>query len=316
MKKILSMILAVMMALGLTITAFASEASEASEVTLDEIVAQIRAFEEAHPEMEDQFPQIIQDVTGIATEEFRAAFSQIQDQFEEMLEADRQKDITDADHEAMREKLDTQASLINAGFLARLKVAEEQMIAALQGKENTEGETAVIDVLEKLIAEKTDDAHLSGLTAKLSQIVEKAKAEYNGDLDAWYKEVSAVPELQPGDTGNESRLPPPEPQEGDESRPPMPEGKDGNPGLQEGEPGEGGIPFNDHFTVIQEGLSGAFARINERLQTLAASEKYQGSGAAEAFDLLHKLYGLINDQMMEQLRNMDKMTRDAMMNTP
>ena len=58
------MILAVMMALGL---AFAAYASEASEVSLDDIVAQIRAFEEAHPEMEDQFPQIIQDVTGIAT---------------------------------------------------------------------------------------------------------------------------------------------------------------------------------------------------------------------------------------------------------
>lgn len=321
MKKILSMILAVMMALGLAFTAYASEASEASEVTLDEIVAQIRAFEEAHPEMEDQFNQIIQDVTGIATEEFRAAFSQIQDQFEEMLEADRQKDITDADHEAMREKLDTQASLINAGFLARLKVAEEQMIAALQGKENTEGETSVIDVLEKLIAEKTDDAHLAGLTAKLSQIVEKAKAEYNGDLDAWYKEVSAVPELQPGDAGNESRLPPPEPQEGDASRPPMPEPQEGEPRPQPGDAGDGpeddaGIPFNDHFTVIQEGLSGAFGRINERLQALAASEKYQNSGAAEAFDLLHKLYSLINGQMMEQLRNMDKMTRDAMMNTP
>ena len=318
MKKILSMIVAAMMALGLTITAYASEASE---VTLDDIVAQIRAFEETHPEMEDQFNQIIQDVTGIATEEFRAAFSQIQDQFEEMLEADRQKGITDADHEAMREKLDTQASLINAGFLARLKVAEEQMIAALRGQENTEGETAVIDVLEKLIAEKTDDAHLSGLTAKLSQIVEKAKAEYNGDLDAWYKEVSAVPELQPGDAGNESHLPPPEPQEGDESRPPMPEPQEGEPRPQPGDAGDGseedvGIPFNDHFTVIQEGLSGAFSRINERLQALAASEKYQGSGASEAFDLLYKLYGLINEQMMEQLRNMDKMTGDAMMNTP
>ena len=313
------MILAVMMALGLAFTAYASEASE---VSLDDIVAQIRAFEEAHPEMEDQFPQIIQDVTGIATEEFRAAFSQIQDQFEEMLEADRQKtSITDADHEAMREKLDTQASLINAGFLARLKVAEEQMIAALQGKENTEGETAVIDVLEKLIAEKTDDALLAGLTAKLSQIVEKAKAEYNGDLDAWYKEVSAVPELQPGDTGNESRLPPLEPQEGDESRPPMPEPQEGEPRPQPGDAGDEpeedvGIPFNDHFTVIQEGLSGAFSRINERLQALATSEKYQNSGAAEAFNLLHKLYSLINDQMMEQLRNMDKMTRDAMMDTP
>lgn len=337
MKKILSMILAVMMALGLTITAYASEVSEvseasetsesseaseptevseASEVTLDDIVAQIRAFEEAHPEMEEQFPQIIQDVTGIATEEFRAAFSQIQDQFEEMLEADRQKNVTDADHEAMREKLDTQASLINAGFLARLKVAEEQMIAALRGQENTEGETAVIDVLEKLVAEKTDDAHLSELTAKLSQIVEKAKAEYNGDLDAWYKEVSAVPELQPGDAGNESRLPPPEPQEGDASRPPMPEGVEGEQKPPEGEPGEGGIPFNDHFTVIQEGLSGAFSRINERLQALATSEKYQNSGATEAFDLLHKLYSMVNDQMMEQLRNMDKMTRDSMMNTP
>ena len=331
MKKTLSMILAVMMALGLAFTAYASEtseasevsevseaseASEASEVTLDEIVAQIRAFEEAHPEMEDLFNQIIQDVTGIATEEFRAAFSQIQDQFEEMLEADRQKNVTDADHEAMREKLDTQASLINAGFLARLKVAEEQMIAALHGQENTEGETAVIDVLEKLIAEKTDDAHLSELTAKLSQIVEKAKAEYNGDLDAWYKEVSAVPELQPGDAGNESRLPPPEPQAGDESRPPMPEGVEGEQKPPEGEPGEGGIPFNDHFTVIQEGLSGAFSRIKERLQGLAASEKYQDSGVAEAFDLLHKLYSMVNDQMMEQLRNMDKMTRDTMMNTP
>ena len=41
MKKTLSMILAVMMALGLAFTAYASEASEASEVTLDEIVAQI-----------------------------------------------------------------------------------------------------------------------------------------------------------------------------------------------------------------------------------------------------------------------------------
>jgi len=25
---------------------------------------------------------------------------------------------------------------------------------------------------------------------------------------------------------------------------------------------------------------------------------------------------MVNDQMMEQLRNMDKMTRDTMMNTP
>ena len=339
MKKILSMILAVMMALGLTITAYASEVSEvseasetsesseaseptevseASEVTLDDIVAQIRAFEEAHPEMEERFPQIIQDVTGIATEEFRAAFSQIQDQFEEMLEADRQKNVTDADHEAMREKLDTQASLINAGFLARLKVAEDQMIAALRGMEYTEGETDVIAVLEKLIAEKSGnaDAHISGLIVRLSRIVEKAKNEYNGDLDVWYKEITAVPELQPGDAGNESRLPPPEPQEGDASRPPMPEGVEGEQKPPEGEPGEGGIPFNDHFTVIQEGLSGAFSRINERLQALAASEKYQGSGAAEAFDLLHKLYSMVNDQMMEQLRNMDKMTRDTMMNTP
>ena len=68
--------------------------------------------------------------------------------------------------------------------------------------------------------------------------------------------------------------------------------------------------------MIQEGLSGAFSRIDERLQDLAATEKYQNSGASEAFDLLHKLYSLTNDQMMEQLRNMDKMTRDAMMNTP
>ena len=166
----------------------------------------------------------------------------------------------------------------------------------------------MIDVLERLIAEKTDDAHLSGLTAKLSQIVEKAKAEYGGDLDAWYKEVSAVPELQPGDTGNESRLPPPEPQEGE----PRPQPGDAGDGPEE----DVGIPFNDHFTVIQEGLSGAFSRIDERLQDLAATEKYQNSGASEAFDLLHKLYSLTNDQMMEQLRNMDKMTRDAMMNTP
>ena len=50
MKKTLFMILAVMMALGLAFTAYASEASE---VSLDDIVAQIRAFEEAHPEMED-----------------------------------------------------------------------------------------------------------------------------------------------------------------------------------------------------------------------------------------------------------------------
>ena len=96
----------------------------------------------------------------------------------------------------------------------------------------------------------------------------------------------------------------------------MPEGVEGEQKPPEGEPGEGGIPFNDHFTVIQEGLSGAFARINERLQALAASEKYQNSGAAEAFDLLHRLYSMVNDQMMEQLRNMDKMTRDTMMNTP
>lgn len=299
MKKILSMILAAMMTLSLAFSAFASE----TEVSLDDMAAQIRAFEEAHPELKEQFHLMIQDVAGIATEEFRTGFTQIQGRFDEMLEADRQKmNIPDADHEAMREQLDTQASLMNAGFIAHLKAAEDQMIAALRGMEYTEGETDVIAVLEKLIAEKSGnaDAHISGLIVRLSRIVEKAKNEYNGDLDVWYKEITAVPELQPGETGNESR-------------PPVPEGEKG-----QGSPeAEGQIkPFNDHFTVIQEGLAGAFGRINERLQALEmeAPEKYQinDATAAEAYDLLHQLFILVNNQIMEQLGNMDKMTNDAL----
>lgn len=302
MKKIITMILAVIIALSLSFGAIASE----TEVSLDDMAAQIRSFEEVHPELKDQFHLMILDVTGIATEEFRTAFSQIQGRFDEMLEVDRQKlNIPDADHETMREQLDTQASLMNAGFIAHLKAAEDQMIAALRGMEYTASETDVIAVLEKLIAENSDsdDAHISALIARLSRIVEKAKNEYNGDLNAWYKEITAVPELQPGDSGKVD----------DEPRPPVPEGEEGK-----GSPeADGQIkPFNDHFTVIQEELAGAFGRINERLQNLAteAPEKYQISDAtaAEEFDLVHQLFILVNNQIMEQLGNMDRMTKDAM----
>lgn len=307
MKKIFAMILALMMTLSFS--AFATEA----EVSLDNMAAQIRSFEEAHPEMKEQFHQMVQDVSDIATEEFRTAFSRIQSRFDEILDANRQEiGITDADHEVMREKLDLQASLVNAGFIAHLKAAEEQMIAVLHGAEYTAGETDVIAVLDNLIAKKSDFID-DGLTAKLSQIVEKAKSEYNGDLDAWYKEISAVPELNPGETGNDSRPPMPEPQPG-ETRPPMPEGEEGKGGPE----GEEQQPFNDHFTAIREELDGAFGRINERLQALAkeAPEKYQISEdtAAEATDLLHQLFNQVNKQIMEQLGNMDKMTRDRMMN--
>lgn len=322
MKKILAMILAVMMFLTLSFSAFATEA----EVSLDDMAAQIRSFEEAHPEMKEQFHQMVQDVSDIATEEFRTAFSRIQSRFKEILDANRQEiGITDADHVVMREKLELQASLVNAGFIAHLMAAEEQMIAVLHGMEYTAGETDVIAVLDNLIAEKSDIID-DGLITKLSQIVEKAKSEHNGDLDAWYKEISAVPELNPGETGNDSRPPMPEgdsrppmpelkPGEaGDESRPPMPEGEEGKGGSE----GEEQLPFNDHFTAIREELGGVFGRINERLQVLAkeAPEKYQISEdtAAEATDLLHQLFSQVNKQIMEQLGDMDKMTRDRMMN--
>ena len=321
MKKILAMILAVMMFLTLSFSAFATEA----EVSLDDMAAQIRSFEEAHPEMKEQFHQMVQDVSDIATEEFRTAFSRIQSRFKEILDANRQEiGITDADHEVMREKVELQASLVNAGFIAHLMAAEEQMIAILHGTEYTADETDVIAVLDNLIAEKSDFID-DGLITKLSQIVEKAKSEHNGGLDAWYKEISAVPELNPGEAGNDSRPPMPEPQSG-ETRPPMQEPQPGEtrPPMPEGEEGKGGPegeeqqPFNDHFTAIREELGGAFRRINERLQALAkeAPEKYQISEdtAAEATDLLHQLFNQVNKQIMEQLGNMDKMTRGRMMN--
>jgi len=310
MKKYLALILALVLALSLSLGAFADESGASSEGVLDEMKKEIDAFEAAHPEMRETFHLIIKDASDIAGEEFREAFNHIQSRFGEMLEADRQQmELPEEAQEKMRENLQTQAVLVNLNFIAHLKYSEERMIAALRGQEYPEGEADLIAMLKKLSAESAEinDAHIAALKAELDRVLETVEKDYNNDLGAWYREVSARPELPPDAAGRID----------DESHPPMPPEGEKKPDAGTPEEGEQVIPFNDHFKVIHEELEAATGRIDERIQALAkeAAGKYQiaEDTAAEAFGLLNKLLILVNGEMMEQLGNVDKITFDTLM---
>lgn len=312
MKRVIALILAVILVLSLTFGALAEESGASSESALDEMKARVDAFEAAHPEMKDAFHQIIKDTSDIALEEFRAAFTSIQSRFAEMLEADRQqKDLPEEGVDNMREKLQTQAVLVNLDFIAHLKASEERMIAALRGQEYTEGEVDVIAMLKKISenATGTENAYLAALKTDIDRVLETVEKDYGNNLAAWYREVSARPELPANATGKTD----------DESHPPMP--PEGEPKSEAAAPkdGEQPAPFNDHFKVIREELEAAAGRIDERIQALAkeAAGKYQiaEDAAAEAFDLLSSLMVLANGQVTQLLGNLDKMTFDAMMTT-
>jgi hypothetical protein len=240
----------------------------------------------------EQFHLMVSDLTDIATTEYREAFINIQNRFGEMLEDNRkQVDVTDEEDEIMREKLQMQAALLNANFIAAFKTSEERMIAMLRGEDYQEGETDTITILKNISEEMqgNDDEEVSKLKSGIDQILETAEKEYGNDLEAWYKEVSARPELPADAAGSpDDGTRPPKPEEGE-----MPEG---NPPEEEG--AEAGIPFKDHFMVIQEELKGASERIDKQIQELAkeAPEKYQISEetADEASSLLNQLFIVVN----------------------
>lgn len=310
MKKYVVLIFALVLALSLSPGALADESGASSEGVLDEMKTDIDAFEAAHPEMRETFHLIIKDASNIADEEFREAFNHIQSRFGEMLEADRQQmELPEEAQEKMRENLQTQAALVNLNFIAHLKYSEERMIATLRGQDYPEGEADLIAMLKKLSAElaQSNDAHIAALKAELDRVLETVEKDYNNDLGAWYREVSARPELPPDAAGRID----------DESHPPMPPEGEQKPDAGAPEEGEHAVPFNDHFKVIHEELETAAGRIDERIQALAkeAAEKYQitEDTAAEAFGLLNRLLTLVNGEMMEQLGNLDKITFDTLM---
>jgi len=176
--------------------------------------------------------------------------------------------------------------------------------------EYPEGEVDVIATLKRVRDELqgSDDAHTSKLKAGIDKILETVEKDYNNDLSAWYREVSARPELPEGETGKAD----------DESHPPMPdegEKPDGEGSETEAQT----VPFNDHFKVIYEELKGASERIDQRMQALADElpDKYamDKDTASEAFGMLHALFTLVNGQMMEKMGNMDAFILDSLLSS-
>ena len=297
MKQFTALVLTLCVAL-MGLSGFAEEAQGSDLPTVEDLKARIESFEQNHPELESLFPGLTRDLQDIYQEEMTTAFTGIQTRFGEMLEAERERiGASEESLQQKRETLNLQASILNAGFIARLKTSFEQMIAVLRGREYTSSKS-VTDVLKDLSAglgAAGDDVSLSS-KAQLDQILETVEKEYGNDLYAWFKAVSAPPELPENAAGR------PE----DDSRPePPPKGeKPADEGEQPKEDLE--HPFMDHFTVIHEELQAASGRIDERMAELAktAPEKYQISEdvAGEAFGILSDLFRLVNAEMMKQLQ--------------
>jgi len=307
MKKLLALALAAIMVLSMSFGAFADENAPSYEDRQTETAAAIKSFEEAHPELKDQFHLMIADVMDIVVGEYREAFIAIQNRFGEMLEENRrQMDIPEEAQDDMRDRLQAQASILNAGFIAHVKASENRMVAMLRGEAYPEGETDVIATLKDISQEMQgkDDARVSRLKADIDRVLETVERDYDNDLAAWYREVSARPELPPDGNGRPD----------DESHPPMPPEGEKPEGTDGGNPA---VPFNDHFQVIHEALKGAAGRIDARIQSLAqeAPEKYDipEDTASEAFSLLNSVFILVNGRLMEKLGSMDAKTFDSLL---
>lgn len=286
MKRILAVILSVIMVLSLSFGALAEETSSGNKQA--QVIEAIRAFESEHPELKEKFELINRDIMEIFTAEFGMAFKSIQARFGEMLEEHRKQiGSTDEAHEEMKQKLEMLAQLINASFIANVKNSEIMMAGTLSDPDYKPEAFDAMSVLEALVKENVGEEN-TARRAEISKILEKVKNEYNGDIKALYQELTARPEL--------------------------PEGVEGKP---EGEkPENGGIPFNDHFSVILEELKAAAARVDERVQALAeeAPEKYGIDKAItdEMFKLLNSFFVVVNEQIVKMLAEQDAAMREAM----
>lgn len=275
----------------------AEEATDSESLTVEKLKEKIIAFEQSHPELNQLFPVLTGEMQSIYQEEMRAAFVRILARFEEMLKAEREKNGAPEDIiEQMREKLNTQASVLNAGFIAHRRNSFSRMAAVLRGEEYT-GDKSVIDILKEASAElaSSDDDAALRTKANLDQIIETAENDYHGDLNAWFMELSARPELPPDAADR------PE----DDSRPAPP--PKGEKPADEGEPKDDpGKPFMDHFTVIREELQAAAQQIDTRIAEMLHSvpEQYQVSeeAANEFIGILGDLARLVNADMMKQLQ--------------
>lgn len=302
MKRILAVILSVIMVLSLSFGALAEETSSGNKQA--QVIEAIRAFESEHPELKEKFELINRDIMEIFTDEFGMAFKIIQARFGEMLEENRkQLGITDEAHEEMKQKLEMLAQVINASFIANVKNSEIMMAGTLSDPDYKPEAFDAMSVLEALVKEDAGEEN-TARRAAISKILEKVKNEYNGDIKALYQELTARPELPEGVEGKPA----------DESRPPRPGEGEGKP---EGEkPENGGIPFNDHFSVILEELKAAAARVDERVQALAeeAPEKYGIDKAItdEMFKLLNSFFVAVNEQIVKMLAEQDAAMREAM----
>ena len=196
MKQFTALVLTLCVAL-MGLSGFAEEAQGSDLPTVEDLKARIESFEQNHPELESLFSGLTRDLQDIYQEEMTTAFTGIQTRFGEMLEAERERiGASEESLQQKRETLNLQASILNAGFIARLKTSFEQMIAVLRGREYTSSKS-VTDVLKDLSAglgAAGDDVSLSS-KAQLDQILETVEKEYGNDLYAWFKAVSAPPEL-------------------------------------------------------------------------------------------------------------------------
>ncbi len=305
-RKILALVLTLCLALPL-LSGLAEEAPDSEQPTVEKLKAKIAAFEQNHPELNQLLPALIAEVQGIHQEEMRMAFSRIQARFEEMLAAEREKNgASEEAQQQMREKLNLQASVLNAGFMAHMKKSFSMMAAVLRGEEYTD-DKSIVDFLKELSAEMaaSDDENVLRSKTGLDQIIETAEKDYHGDLHAWFMELSARPELPP-DAADRPK---------DDSRPEPP--PKGEKPADEGEPKDDmGKPFMDHFNVIREELQAASQQIDARIVKLLESlpEQYQISEetANEISEILRDLSELINTSMMQQLQANEKTLIDSL----
>jgi len=285
----------------------AEEASGSEQPTVENLKAKIDAFEQNHPELSDLFPVLTAELQAIHQEEMHAAFAGILARFEDMLEAERKKNGAPEDSkQPMREKLNLQAAILNANFMAHLKKSFGMMAAVFRGEEYA-NDKSNIDLLKEMSAELAASGNETALSSKesLDQIIETAEKDYHGDMAAWFKELTARPELPPDAEG----------QPKDDSRPEPP--PKGEKPADEGEPKEDmGKPFMDHFVVIREELQAASqqadARIAKMLQTIPEQYQLSEETASEISGILGDLAKLVNADMMNQLQINEKSLNDSL----
>lgn len=305
-RNLLAIVLTLCLAFSL-LTGLAEEAPGGEELTAEKLKTEITAFEQNHPELKDLLPALTAKMQEINQEEMRGAFTKIRERFEGMLEAEREKNGAPEDSmQHMREQLNLQASVLNADCIAHFKKSFGMLTAFLRDEAYPEDKT-VIDLLKEVSAEMaaSDDETVLSTKANLDQVIETAEKDYQGNLGAWFRELSARPELPP-DAGDRPK---------DDSRPEPP--PKGEKPADEGEPKDNpGTPFMDHFVVIREELQAALQQVDARNAEMLQSvvEQYQISEetAKEISAILSDLAGLVNAGMMKHLQGHQTALNDSL----